>query len=166
MNIKIISCLFLFLAIIFPSVGSSDQESFIFRPNIGYSSIDGDKFSLLSVRILSVLSQKRKVGLDFAYFKNKEEDKEENNFTVIGATWEEKFFGWFNCGFGPALYLNFGDQEKDEEEDTFGFISDLGWEPNNFYGGLNPFITYRNDFIFSDDNKMGHSIVVGLSFDL
>ncbi len=45
-----------------------------------------------------------------------------------------------------------------------GLMTNLGWEPNND-NGFEPFITYRNDVIFSEDIGIAYSISAGFTFD-
>ena len=103
------------------------------------------------IRVLLAVNSIQKYGLEVTNFQNKNE-----NFTAIGIMLEQRLYSWFNMSMGTIGYIGYN------KENTFGFSSNLGWEPDNNIPFL-PFVTFRNDVIFAT-NKIDSLYFISIGF--
>ncbi len=148
------------IVIMFILAGISLSSSLIIRPQGGYGyfhSADPDSSGATyhaGARILLPASEVKRFGLEFSWF----DVKDAGEFTSMGILLEQKMWNWFNNSIGTVGYFGFGE----DSENIVGLMTNLGWEPN-WDKALKPFVTYRTDFIFSEELTTIHSLSAGLA---
>ena len=141
----------------FPSLTNA-ESSLIVRPQIGYGRIDSlnnDNISHAGLRVLFNAGDNKRYGLEATKFSL----NDGGDFSSLGIVLEQRLWDWFNMSIGTVGYLNYGLDSKN----PVGLMTNLGWEPSN-YKTIKPFITYRNDIIFSENTDIVHSLSIGISF--
>lgn len=124
----------------------------VFRPHSGYGVIAGKGASHYGCRILLSTNDIQKYGLEITAF-----DSKGKKFTSAGIVLEQRLFGWFNMSIGTIGYFNYS-------SNVAGLTTNLGWEPDNHIP-FKPFVTYRNDVIFSNSIEESHSLSIGFTFE-
>ena len=151
----------LLLALLFTQAVSEIKNStkklhaynFTFRPHFGLGT---DGASHYGGRFLLNAGATSKYGLEFSKFKT-----DDDEFTSVGIILEQRLWNWFNMSIGTIGYLDYGQSN----EKLFGLTESLGWEPD-YYKPFKPFITYRNDNIFTQESRDSfHSISMGIGFE-
>jgi len=151
--------LILLAFLFFPSLVCA-EPSLIVRPQVGYgyfdSSASNDDGSAYHVgaRILLNVGAIRRYGLEISQFNI----EHGGDFTSLGIVLEQRLLGWFNMSLGTVGYFGY----SVDLENPVGLMTNLGWEPvldNPFQ----PFITYRNDIIFSNKIDTVHSLSIGVT---
>ncbi len=123
------------------------------RPHFGYGSNSSKHYGL---RILLSSNEKQAYGLELTKLKTNDDE-----FIAVGIILEQRLWEWFNMSIGTIGYMNYGL----DDQNIFGMVSNLGWEPNNSIP-FKPFITFRNDIIFAKEKtKSIHSISFGFKFE-
>ena len=123
------------------------------RPHGGFGSENTKHYGL---RALLRASQNKVYGLELTKFEN-----DNDKFHTVGIVLEQRLWEWFNMSMGTIGYFNYGKNN----ENAMGFMSNLGWEPNNSIP-FRPFITLREDIIFAKEKtKSLHSLSVGFKFE-
>lgn len=131
----------------------SNETSIIqIRPHFGYGNDDTKHYGL---RVLLNSNENQTYGLELTKFEN-----DNDKFQAIGIVLEQRLWDWFNMSIGTVGYFNYGVND----ENIIGLMTNLGWEPNNSIP-FKPFITYRNDTIFTKKTKILHSISLGFKFE-
>ncbi len=127
----------------------------VFRPHFGYGvTMEGKSISHYGVRILLPSGDNKKYGLEITSF-----DSKDDNFISAGIVLEQRLLEWFNMSIGTIGYFDYGNNSTN----TAGLVSNLGWEPNN-HRPFKPFVTYRNDVIFSKPIDVTHLLSIGFTF--
>ncbi len=127
----------------------------VFSHHFGYGSVAGKSIFHYGGRILLPANEIRKYGLEITAFHGKD-----NKFTSVGIILEQRLLGWFNMSIGTIGYFDYGNNSTN----IAGLTTNLGWEPDNHIP-FKPFVTYRNDVIFSNPIDVGHSLSVGFAFE-
>jgi len=152
--------LVLFVLALFPSLVCA-EPSLIVRPQAGYgyfnSSVSNNngRIDHVGTRILLKVGEIRRYGLEISRL-NMEEGRD---FTSLGIVLEQRLWGWFNMSVGTVGYFDYGVGS----ENPVGLMTNLGWEPS-WNNPIQPFITYRNDTIFSSKMDTLHALSIGLTF--
>ncbi len=149
------------IVIMFILASISLSGNLIIRPQGGYgyfhsadSENNGPAYHV-GARILLSASSIRRYGFEISRFNVKNGE----SFSSIGIILEQKMWNWFNNSIGSVGYFGFGDNS----DNIVGLMSNLGWEPD-WNRTLKPFVTYRNDLIFSDKITNIHSLSAGFTF--
>ncbi len=138
------------------------EPSLIIRPQAGYGYLDSSAFNNrggiyhAGARILLNAGETRLYGLEVSRFDLDNGD----NFISLGIVLEQKLWDWFNMSIGTVGYFGYGVDSKN----PIGLMTNLGWEPRS-NNAFKPFITYRNDIIFSDKTDIAHSISAGFTLE-
>lgn len=127
----------------------------VFRHHFGYGFIRGEGVFHYGGRILLSAGRIRKYGLEITAFSSKDE-----KFTSAGIVLEQRLLDWFNMSIGTTGYFNFDSNSVN----VAGLTTNLGWEPDNHIP-FRPFVTYRNDVIFSSRTGVVHSLSAGFAFE-
>jgi len=77
----------------------------------------------------------------------------------LASCWMQRLWNWFNMSIGTVGYFGYGA----DSINPVGLMTNLGWEPSH-YEKFKPFVTYRNDVIFSEDMDVSYSVSVGATF--
>ncbi len=86
---------------------------------------------------------------------------DEKNFTVLGVVLEHKrWASWFNTSIAMVGYFGYGEKS----ENPVGLMSSLGWEPG-YYKKFKPFVTFRNDLIFSKKTETIQYFSLGMALE-
>jgi hypothetical protein len=135
-----------------PQPIESSSGGVLIRPHFGYGT---EGLSHVGGRLLLAVNRYQKYGLEVTNFSNSSQ-----NFNAVGIMLEQRLWNWFNMSMGTVGYLGYGD----DKENTFGFSTNLGWEPDNNIPFL-PFVTFRSDFIFAQQgfNALS-SVSIGFAF--
>lgn len=132
------------------------------RPHIGYGYIDSTELqntgnlSHAGMRLLLTAGGNKRYGLEATRFTS----SNGNGFYSLGIVLEQRLWRWFNMSIGTVGYFDYAASLGN----PVGLMTNLGWEPNTD-SALKPFITYRNDLIFSENTGVAHSLSAGLSFE-
>lgn len=123
------------------------------RPHFGFGNHNTKHYGL---RVLLGTNEKQSYGLELTKFKMNNDE-----FKAIGIVLEQRLWEWFNMSIGTVGYFDYGIDNQDE----IGIVSNLGWEPNNHIP-FNPFVTFRNDTIFTKDKtKRLNSLSFGMRME-
>ena len=145
---------------LFPSLVCA-EPSLIVRPQAGYgyfdSPISDGQGSIYHVgaRILLKAGEIQRYGLEISRFNIENGD----DFTSLGIVLEQRLLDWFNMSIGTVGYFDYGV----DSANLVGLMTNLGWEPS-WDNPLQPFITYRNDIIFSNKTNIVYSLSIGVTF--
>ncbi len=151
-------CGLLFLMLLCRPLPASAEPSLLVRPQAGYGYLDangGEAISHVGLRVLLPASQMQRYGLEVTRFL----PKNGGDFTALGIVLEQRLWECFNMSIGTVGYLDYNGGTRN----PFGLMTNLGWEPKS-RRGWEPFITYRNDLIFSGKTDSAYSLSVGVSF--
>jgi len=151
----------IFLALSFTQGLAFAGKSLTVRPQIGYGYSDSKTLNRgsiyhVGIRILLDAGETKRYGLEVSRFNRSDGD----NYTSSGIILEQRLWGWFNMSIGTIGYFGYGLNSNN----VIGLTTNLGWEPVS-NGTLKPFVTYRNDVIFSRETDISHSVSLGLAFD-
>ena len=128
------------------------KSALLIRPQFG---IGSDGLAHIGGRVLLATNAFQKFGIELTNFQNSTQ-----NFTAVGIMLEQRLWSWFNMSMGTVGYIGYGDSK----ENTFGFSTNLGWEPDNDIPFL-PFVTYRTDMVFATEKmEILHSVSIGFGF--
>ncbi|MEI8102508.1 MAG: hypothetical protein WCG61_03165 [Chlorobium sp.] len=136
----------------------SAESALLVRPQGGYGYLDangGTALAHVGMRVLMPASEKQRYGLELTHFV----PEKAANFTSLGIVLEQRMWECFNMSIGTVGYLGYNGNSLN----PFGLMTNLGWEPKS-KGRWEPFITYRNDLIFSGRPDSLYSLSVGVSF--
>ena len=123
------------------------------RPHFGYGDNNTKHYGL---RALLNSNKKQAYGIELTKFKTNDDE-----FTAVGIILEQRLWEWFNMSIGTIGYMNYGL----DNQNIFGVVSNLGWEPNNSIP-FKPFVTFRNDIIFAKEKTQNiYSISFGFKFE-
>ncbi len=137
------------------------ESSLIVRPQVGYGYMDSSSLSNngsinhVGLRILLNTGENKRYGLEATRFHL----NNAKSFGSLGIVLEQRLWNWFNMSIATIGYFNY----KIGSKNPVGLMTNLGWEPNS-YKNFKPFITYRNDIIFSEDIDIVYSISIGVTF--
>lgn len=131
------------------------RDPIVFRPHFGYGFLEGKGIFHYGGRILLSAGDNKKYGLEITDF-----DGKDKKFVSVGIILEQVLLGWFNMSIGTIGYFNFSNNSNN----IAGLTTSLGWEPDNHIP-FKPFVSYRNDVIFSNYINMIHSLSVGFAFE-
>ncbi|VAW83985.1 hypothetical protein MNBD_GAMMA18-2431 [hydrothermal vent metagenome] len=149
----------IFLCLLLTSHIASAESSVTVRPQIGYGYINSDNsggIAHVGIRALLNASEIRRYGLELSKLSM----DGGKDFTSFGIVLEQRLWGWFNMSIGTVGYFDYGENS----ENPVGLITNLGWEPSH-YKTFKPFITFRNDVIFSNDVDTVQSFSIGMSLE-
>ncbi len=127
----------------------------VFRHHSGYGFIGGKGVFHYGGRILLPIGDIKKYGIEITAF-----DSKGKKFISAGIVLEQRLLGWFNMSIGTIGYFGYGDNSVN----VAGLTTNLGWEPDNHIP-FKPFVTYRNDVIFSNRTEIAHSLSLGFAFE-
>ncbi len=142
------------------STAAFAEDNLTLRPHMGIGSANStpttgsDSINHIGIRLLLNAGGSKKYGLELTQFESDSGHK----FQSIGIVIEQKKWGWFNMSIGTVGYFDYTDNTN-----PVGLMTNLGWEPESKHS-IKPFITYRGDLIFADQNQRIHSISSGLTF--
>lgn len=137
-------------------------SSITVRPQAGYGYIDASNsdnsgsISHIGVRALLNASEIHRYGVELS----KLDMKDGKSFTSFGIVLEQRLWSWFNMSIGTVGYFNYGENS----ENPVGLIANVGWEPSH-YKTFKPFVTFRNDIVFSNDTDTIRSLSIGMSLE-
>ena len=157
---KFYKLIFLGFALV-PSMVYADA-SITIRPQAGYGYMNASNsdnsggIAHVGVRALLNASEIRRYGLELSKLSM----DGGKDFTSFGIVLEQRLWGWFNMSIGTVGYFDYGENS----ENPVGLITNLGWEPSH-YKTFKPFITFRNDVIFSNDTDTVQSLSIGMSLE-
>jgi hypothetical protein len=160
MNTNKIMWIVLLMLAFLPSLVNA-EAFLIVRPQAGYGYMDSSdssnngKISHAGLRILLNAGESRRYGLEATRFRL----SDGGYFSSLGVVLEQRLWSWFNMSIGTVGYFDYGNDSKN----PVGLMTNLGWEPSNSKN-FKPFITYRNDTIFSENTDTAHSISIGFTF--
>lgn len=135
-----------------PPIPSQAETSLLIRPQAGFGSLAGAGVSHAGIRVLMPSGKNQRYGVELNHFMT----GNDTSFTSAGILLEQRLRGWFNMSVGTIGYIDYNGSNP------FGLVTNLGWEPQNT-GSIEPFITFRNDIIFSESNDSIYSISAGIS---
>lgn len=128
------------------------ESSLLIRPQAGYGSLEGTGVSHAGIRILMPSGKSQRYGVEINHFIY----GHDASFTSAGIMLEQRRNEQFNMSIGTVGYIDYGGSNP------FGLVTNLGWEPENS-GSIEPFITFRNDIIFSESTDSIYSISAGIT---
>lgn len=128
------------------------ESSLLIRPQAGFGSLAGAGVSHAGIRVLMPSGKNQRYGVELNHFMT----GNDTSFTSAGILLEQRLRGWFNMSVGTIGYIDYNGCNP------FGLVTNLGWEPQST-GSIEPFITFRNDIIFSESTDSIYSISAGIS---
>ena len=143
-----------------PSIVNT-ESSLIVRPQTGYGHMDSSdssnngSVSHIGLRLLLSAGESKRYGLEATRFRL----NNGRSFSSLGVVLEQRLWNWFNMSIGTVGYFDY----EIGSRNPVGLMTNLGWEPSN-YQNFKPFITYRNDIIFSENTDIAHSVSIGVTF--
>ena len=150
--------LILFTLVLFACNNLAHGKGIEFRHHGGFGYLRSSETDLSSSvfhiggRVMLHANDHRKYGLEATYFSL----TNGNAHTAIGIILENKIGAWFTMSIGTVGYFHYANTR----DNPVGLTTNLGWESQKFKK-INPFITYRNDFIFHDRPAITQSLSVG-----
>lgn len=132
------------------------DPSLLIRPQAGWGkATDGasEEVSHAGARLLLSANEAQRYGLELSRFH-----AESHDFTAAGIVLEQRVGRVFNMSIGTVGYFGFDGSSGN----PVGLTTNLGWEPAG-EGRVEPFVTYRADFIYARETTAIHSLSVGLS---
>jgi hypothetical protein len=126
------------------------------RPQGGIGFLDGKAYSHAGLRVLLPSGDYQKYGLEVSHLNILDGADE---FTALGIVLEQRLWGWFNMSIGTIGYFGYDENARN----PVGLVTNLGWEPRG-PSNWEPFVTYRNDIIFSTKIVVGSAVSVGMSY--
>ncbi|HFC52869.1 MAG TPA: hypothetical protein ENJ43_00345 [Gammaproteobacteria bacterium] len=147
--------------IIFSPNPAHAESSLVVRPQAGYGYLDAGGsggsggVGHAGVRVLLGAGGNKRYGLEATRFSM----EDSRGFGSLGIVLEQRLWSWFNMSIGTVGYFGYGANS----ENPVGLMTNLGWEPGQ-YKGFTPFVTYRNDIIFSRNTDVVHSVSLGVAF--
>jgi hypothetical protein len=113
------------------------------------------------IRLLLSANENQRYGIECSYMHtNVFTNDQAMTFISTGFVLEQRLFDWFVMAIGTIGYISL----ESGGGFPFGIITNLGWEPK-LKGKIAPFITYRAEFLFLNNNFIQvSSLSAGVTF--
>lgn len=138
------------------------KSALIIRPQMGYgyydspTSQEAGSIYHYGTRILLGAGETQRYGLEVSRF----EVDGGGDFIAVGIVLEERLWDFLNLSIGTVGYFGY----IESANNPVGLMTNVGWEPR-WDKRIKPFITYRNDMIFSEKMDSVYSLSFGVSLE-
>lgn len=151
----------LFISLLLSPVFVYAKTELTIRPQLGCGYYDSPTSSETGsiyhygARVLLGAGKTQKYGLEVSRF----DIEGGGDFIALGIVLEDKFWEWLTVSIGTVGYFDY----IEDSNNPIGLMTNIGWEPH-WGKSIKPYITYRNDLIFSEKTDAVYSLSFGVSY--